>query len=137
MSPTDDKDNPDPTAESTTVIQVAKGTRTKSKVLSASTKTVWKSNDDAVLVATLLKEREEGHRSDSGFKPKSFVTCAEALKGSEQTSGGIAKTSGSCHDHWGNVVTGGKVVLDKGSSGNDNDNSRLFFFCFGALREVA
>jgi hypothetical protein len=26
------------------------------------------------------------------------------------------------------VVTGGKVVLDKGSSGNDNDNSCLFFF---------
>jgi hypothetical protein len=61
---------------------------------------VWKSNDDAVLIATLLKEREEGRQSDSGFKPKSFVTCAEALKGSEQTSGGIAKTSESCHDHW-------------------------------------
>jgi hypothetical protein len=71
MPPANDKDNPDPTAESTTVI--AKGTRTKSKVLSTSKKTVWKSNDDAMLVVTLLKEREEGHQSDSGFKPKSFV----------------------------------------------------------------
>ncbi|KAJ8580704.1 hypothetical protein M405DRAFT_847468 [Rhizopogon salebrosus TDB-379] len=77
------KKNPDPTAESTTA--VAKGTKTKSKVLSASTKMVWKSNDDAVLIATLLKEREEGHQSDSGFKPKSFVTCAEALKGNAST----------------------------------------------------
>jgi hypothetical protein len=36
------------------------------------------------------------------------------------------------------VVTGGKVVSGKGSSGNGN-NSRLFFFflCFGALSEVA
>jgi len=94
MSSENDKDNSDPTAESTT---------TKAKVPSASTKTVWKSSDDAVLVATLLKEREEGRQSDSGFKPKSFAACAEALKGSERTSGGIAKTSGSCHDHWGKV----------------------------------
>ncbi|OAX39376.1 hypothetical protein K503DRAFT_645862, partial [Rhizopogon vinicolor AM-OR11-026] len=63
----------------------------------------WKSSDDAVLVATLLKEREEGHQFDSGFKLKSFVACAKALKGSERTSGGVAKTSGSCHDHWGKL----------------------------------
>ena len=67
---------------------------------SASTKTVWKSDDDAVLVATLLKEREEGRQSDSGFKPVSYVACAEALKGSEKRSGGPAKTSNSCYDHW-------------------------------------
>jgi hypothetical protein len=101
MSSKNDKDNSDPTAESTTVTD--KCTKTKKKMPSTSTKTVWKSNDDAVLIATLLKEREEGRQSDSGFKPKSFVACAEALKGSEKTSGGIAKSSGSCHDHWGKV----------------------------------
>ncbi|KAG1858919.1 hypothetical protein F4604DRAFT_1518960, partial [Suillus subluteus] len=84
--------------------------KTKSKVPSASTKTVWKSNDDAVLIATLLKEREEGRQSDSGFKPKSFVACAEALQGSEKTSGGVAKTSGSCHDHWGKLKKDFAVV---------------------------
>ena len=38
------------------------------------------------------------------------------------------------------VVTRRKVVLDKGSSGNDNDNSRLFFFALERsvrLREAA
>jgi hypothetical protein len=30
------------------------------------------------------------------------------------------------------VVTGGKVVLDKESSGNDNDNSHLFFLLWSA-----
>ncbi|KAG1731095.1 uncharacterized protein EDB91DRAFT_1034732, partial [Suillus paluster] len=75
--------------------------KTKLKMPSASTKTVWKSNDDAVLIATLLKEQEEGCQSDSGFKPKSFVACAEALQGSKKMSGGVAKTFGSCHDHWG------------------------------------
>ncbi|KAG1880829.1 hypothetical protein F4604DRAFT_1902578 [Suillus subluteus] len=87
MSPTTtekDKENTDPLAESPTV--TPKVLKTKSKVPSASTKTVWKSNDDAVLIATLLKEREEG-----------------PLQGSEKTSGGVAKTSGSCHDHWGKL----------------------------------
>ncbi|KAG2125081.1 hypothetical protein DEU56DRAFT_744042 [Suillus clintonianus] len=97
-----------PIAESTAVTD--KGTKTKPKVLSVSTKTVWKSSDDAVLIATLLKEREEGHQSDSGFKPKSFIACAEALKGSEKTSGGVAKTSGSCHDHWGKLKKDFAVV---------------------------
>ncbi|KAG1881278.1 hypothetical protein F4604DRAFT_1953788 [Suillus subluteus] len=83
MSPTtteNDKENTDPLAESPTV--TPKVLKTKSKVPSASTKTVWKSHDDAVLIATLLKEREEG---------------------SKKTSGGVAKTSGSCHDHWGKL----------------------------------
>ena len=111
MSPKSNKENsqPDtPPSESSSQEELpttatAKGTKTKTKAPSASTKTVWKSNDDAVLVATLLKEREEGRQSDSGFKPKSYIACAEALKGSEKTSGGVAKTSGSCHDHWGKV----------------------------------
>ncbi|KAG1868509.1 hypothetical protein F4604DRAFT_1904803 [Suillus subluteus] len=89
MSPTtteNDKENTDPLAESPTV--TPKVLKTKLKVPSASTKTVWKSNDNAVLIATLLKEWEEG-----------------PLQGSEKTSGGVAKTSGSCHDHWGKDFT--------------------------------
>ncbi|KAG1728875.1 uncharacterized protein EDB91DRAFT_1253308 [Suillus paluster] len=100
MSPENKQSQAGPIAESTAVTD--KGTKTKPKAPSASTKTVWKSSDNAVLIATLLKERE-GHQSDSGFKPKSFIACAEALKGSEKTSGDVAKTSGSCHDHWGKL----------------------------------
>jgi hypothetical protein len=69
---------------------------------SVSTKTVWKS-DDAILVATLLKEWEEGCQLDSGFKPVSYVACAEALKESEKRSRGPTKTSNSCYDHWSKV----------------------------------
>jgi hypothetical protein len=70
---------------------------------SKSTIAVWTDKDDKVLVETLLKECEEGRQSDSGFKPASWTACAEALKGSEITSGGITKTSTSCHDHWSKV----------------------------------
>ena len=56
-----------------------------------------------MLVKTLLKECEEGRQSDSGFKPVTWTACADALKGSEQKSEGIAKSASSCHDHWGKV----------------------------------
>jgi hypothetical protein len=72
MPPENNKDNSDPTA-----VEVISKDTAISKTRSVSTKTVWKSNDDAVLVATLLKEREEGRQSDSGFKPKSFIACTE------------------------------------------------------------
>jgi hypothetical protein len=70
---------------------------------SNSTKAVWRDSDDKVVVETLLKEREEGHQSNSGFKPVTWTACADALKGSEQKSGGITKSASSCHDHWGKV----------------------------------
>ncbi|KAG0697719.1 hypothetical protein DFH29DRAFT_1003501 [Suillus ampliporus] len=108
MSPENEQSQAGPIAESTAVTD--KGMKTKPKAPSASTKTVWKSSNNAVLIATLLKEREEGHQSDSGFKLKSFIACAEALKGSEKTSGGVAKTSGSCHDHWGKLKKDFAVV---------------------------
>jgi hypothetical protein len=54
-------------------------------------KTVWKSDDDAVLVATLLKEQDEGRQSDSRLKLTSYVAHYEALEMSEE-SGNVAKT---------------------------------------------
>jgi hypothetical protein len=51
--------------------------KTRLKVPSASMKTVRKSNDDAVLIAPLLKEREESRQSESelGFKSEAFFVC--------------------------------------------------------------
>ncbi|OAX35831.1 hypothetical protein K503DRAFT_784794 [Rhizopogon vinicolor AM-OR11-026] len=108
MSSENDKDSSDPTAESTAA--TGKGMKTKKNMPSTSTNTVWKSNDDAMLIATLLKEREEGCQSDSGFEPKSFIACAEALKSSEKMSVWIAKSSGSCHNHWGKLKKDFAVV---------------------------
>jgi len=72
---------------------------------SKSTKAVWKSQDSALLIDTLLKEREAGHQSDTGFKPVAWTACAIALKGSEVKSGGIAKTASSARDHFAKVGT--------------------------------
>jgi hypothetical protein len=46
---------------------------------SKSTKAVWKDDDDKLLVDTLLKEREEGHQSDSRFKSASWTACVDAV----------------------------------------------------------
>ncbi|KAG1851924.1 hypothetical protein F4604DRAFT_1907113 [Suillus subluteus] len=88
-----DKENTDPLAESPTV--TPKVLKTKSKVPSASTKTVWKSNNDAVLIQHFSRNRRRvvNLTRDSN----------QTLQGSEKTSGGVAKTSGSCHDHWGKL----------------------------------
>lgn len=60
---------------------------------SKSTKAVWKSQNSALLINTLLKECKAGHQSDIGFKPVAWTACAIALKGSEVKSRGIAKTA--------------------------------------------
>ena len=79
---------------------VSKGSTTGTR---KGSKAVWKSADDAILVATLIKERELGHQTDLGFKPVMFTACVEALRGSELTSGGVPKSSGSAKDHWDKV----------------------------------
>lgn len=58
---------------------------------------------DTVLIDTLLKERDEGRQSDSGFKSPSFIACSEALFGSEKISGGIAKSASCCQGRWATV----------------------------------
>jgi hypothetical protein len=68
-----------------------------------SIKAVWRSQDSTLLIDTLLKEREAGHQSDTGFKPVAWTACALALQGSDVVSGGIVKTASSAHDHFGKV----------------------------------
>jgi hypothetical protein len=82
---------------------ITKGSKASKTRKSGASKAIWKSADDAILVETLIKERELGHQTDSGFKPVAFTACAEALKGSELTSGGAPKSSGSTKDHWDKV----------------------------------
>jgi hypothetical protein len=84
--------------------EVATSEGTKSQP-SKGPKAVWKSHDSALLIETLLKEREAGHQSDTGFKPVAWTACAAALRGSEIWSGGAAKTATSAHDHFAKVCT--------------------------------
>jgi hypothetical protein len=76
---------------------------TKSSKCSNSTKSVWTSADDAVLVQTLLVQRAAGNQSDSGFKSTAYTACVEALSGSKKVSGGTTKTASSVSDHWAKV----------------------------------
>ncbi|KAF7965578.1 hypothetical protein HWV62_42846 [Athelia sp. TMB] len=77
-----------------------KGHKKQNKGPSTSTKAVWRSSDSALLVETLVKERNAGHQADSGFKPLVWASCALALRGSEILSGGAIKSKSSCRDHF-------------------------------------
>ena len=83
--------------------KVSKGKK-KTGAPSQSMKACWKPPDDKILVDTLLKERKEGHQTDSRFKPTLYPAWAEALKASQ--SGGAVKTAGSCADQWTRVCAG-------------------------------
>jgi hypothetical protein len=69
----------------------------------ANPKASWKPEDNKLLVETLLKERDEGHQPDTGFKSVLYTTCAEALVGSEIWSGGAVKSAENCYNRWGVV----------------------------------
>jgi Myb/SANT-like DNA-binding domain len=98
-----DKENASPSTEDKLVTRDTAAKGTNSSKRSNSTKTVWTSADDAVLVQTLLLQRAAGNQSDSGFKSTAYTACAEALSGSEKVSGGAAKTASSVSNHWAKV----------------------------------
>ena len=60
----------------------------------------YSSEDDRVLVSTLITQAWAGKQSENGFKMCAFVAAAEALVGSELVSGRKAKTATSCRDHF-------------------------------------
>ncbi|KAJ7733225.1 hypothetical protein DFH07DRAFT_725645, partial [Mycena maculata] len=60
----------------------------------------WSDSDDAILVATLRKAKEDGFQADSGWKPQTWARCVEALKDSP----GPTKTAEKCQDHWGKLL---------------------------------
>ncbi|KAJ7732790.1 hypothetical protein DFH07DRAFT_780811 [Mycena maculata] len=57
----------------------------------------WSDSDNAILVATLRKAKEDGFQADSRWKPQTWAHCVEALKDSP----GPTKTAEKCQDHWG------------------------------------
>ncbi len=63
----------------------------------------YSSDDDRILINTLIAQARAGKQSENGFKTCAFVAAAEALVGSEVVSGGKAKTATSCRDHFTSV----------------------------------
>ena len=60
----------------------------------------WSKEDDATLVNLLTTHQSLGHQSDNGWKSIVWTACEEALQGSEEKSGGGAKTTNRCKEHW-------------------------------------
>ena len=51
-----------------------------------STKTSWSSEDEALLVATLIEEKRKGNWGDNNPKKQAWVACKAALAGSEDAT---------------------------------------------------
>ena len=64
------------------------------------TKTQWTLSDEVVLVRRLIKARDDGLQAEFGWNPVTWPMVVEALAGSEDVSGGIAKDVVACKGHW-------------------------------------
>ncbi|KAJ7506214.1 hypothetical protein B0H11DRAFT_1653115, partial [Mycena galericulata] len=62
-------------------------------------KCIWSNSDDAILIGTLRKAKDQGYQSDSGWKPQVWALCVEALK----DTAGPPKTADKIQDHYGTV----------------------------------
>ena len=63
----------------------------------------WSSADEATLVATLVQQKALAIWADNNPKPAAYAACVEALRGSEDISGGIPKSKGVVKTHWNKV----------------------------------
>jgi hypothetical protein len=70
---------------------------------SAPKKATWLMADDAEMIRVLTEQQAAGNQSDNGWKSLVWTLIAKALEGSEERSGGAAKTAASCSGHWGKV----------------------------------
>jgi hypothetical protein len=66
-------------------------------------KAVWLTVDDAAMIQVLTEQQVAGNQSDNGWKSLVWTLVAKALQGSEELSGGAAKTPTTCSGHWGKV----------------------------------
>ncbi|KAI0354583.1 hypothetical protein OH77DRAFT_469275 [Trametes cingulata] len=60
----------------------------------------YSAQDDHTLIEALTAQAALGNQSENGFKGVAFVAAAAALEGSEEDSGGRAKTVQSCKDRF-------------------------------------
>jgi hypothetical protein len=62
--------------------------------------TKWNRDDEAMLVQTLIKAKEDKKWGDNNPKPSAWTACAAALSGSEIITGGIAKNIKAIKTRW-------------------------------------
>ena len=66
---------------------------------------IWSTADDTTMVQVLTEQQAAGNQADNNWKSVVWNACAEALSGSEDTSGGAPKTANGCKDHWATVCS--------------------------------
>jgi hypothetical protein len=64
----------------------------------------WSTQDDRILVETLLAQKAAGNQAQSGWKPTVWSAVAASLS-KVAVSGQAKKTTTKCSDHWSNVRT--------------------------------
>lgn len=63
----------------------------------------WPVQDRELLVQELVRQKDLGHQSGSGFLPHAWSAVADALVGSEERSGGDAKGAEECKSAYSRV----------------------------------
>jgi hypothetical protein len=61
---------------------------------------VWTRNDEATLVHSLKKAKDDGKWGDNNPKGTAWTACVAALSGSENVSGGGPKTAKAIKNRW-------------------------------------
>jgi hypothetical protein len=69
----------------------------------------WSTQDDRILVETLLVQKAAGNQAQSGWKSTAWVAVAGALR-EVAAEGEVEKTAKKCSDHYANVCTGYVVI---------------------------
>ncbi|KAJ7085378.1 hypothetical protein B0H15DRAFT_950986 [Mycena belliarum] len=92
-----DKENQNP---STTTMGGAKAKRCR-----------WSTTSDGILITQLLAEKAAGNQTDNaGWHQAAWTACARKLAGSENESGGAAKSSEACLTRWSTLKTQYQLV---------------------------
>ena len=60
----------------------------------------WSCDDEATLVRTLKKAKEDGKWGDNNPKPTAWTACVEVLSNSKKASGGVPKGAKSIKNRW-------------------------------------
>jgi hypothetical protein len=80
------------------------GCTSSSAMADTKSKTCWTAADEATLVDALTAQKRAGNMSENGWKPTAFTAVVVALEGSENISGGAAKTVATVKSRWQRVI---------------------------------
>lgn len=72
----------------------------KTKISKEKISSTWSGDDEAMLVRTMKKAKEDGKWGDNNPKPTAWTACVEALSGSEGASGGAPKGAKAIKSRW-------------------------------------